>query len=66
MGWFLGAMMVAIMSYYFVVSGWTLGYAIDAFQGALKPFDEFTSGFASVWLYPLVTVLVLAVLELPL
>jgi NSS family neurotransmitter:Na+ symporter len=28
----------------------------------LKPFDEFTSGFASVWLYLLVTVLVLAVL----
>ncbi len=61
-GWFLGAMMVAILSYYFVVSGWTLGYAIDVFQGALKPFDEFTSGFASVWLYLLVTVLVLAVL----
>ena len=55
-------MTLAIMSYYFVVSGWTLGYAIDAVRGALKPFDEFTAGFASLWLYLLVGILVLAVL----
>jgi NSS family neurotransmitter:Na+ symporter len=61
-GWFLVAMMLGIMSYYFVISGWTLGYAIDAVRGDIKPFDEFTSGFASVWLYLLVAVLVLIVI----
>ena len=62
LGWFLVAMTLAIMSYYFVVSGWTLGYAIDALLGDLRPFEEFTSGYASVWFYLLVSVLVLAVL----
>jgi NSS family neurotransmitter:Na+ symporter len=37
------------MSYYLVVSGWTLGYAVDSFRGDLKPFQDFTSGFASLW-----------------
>jgi len=37
------------MSYYLVVSGWTLGYAVDAIRGDLKPFQDFTNGFASLW-----------------
>ena len=61
-GWFLVTMTLAIMSYYFVVSGWTLGYALDALRGNMRPFDEFTSGFSSVWFYLLVSALVLAVL----
>jgi NSS family neurotransmitter:Na+ symporter len=61
-GWLLVAMTMAVMSYYFVISGWTLGYGIDALTGNLKPFDEFSSGFASLWLYLLVAALVLAVL----
>lgn len=48
-GWFLVVMLLAIMSYYLVVSGWTLGYAVDAIRGDLKPFQDFTSGFASLW-----------------
>lgn len=49
-GRFLVIITIAIMSYYLVVSGWTLGYAADAIQGDLKTFEEFTSGFASLWL----------------
>lgn len=48
-GWFLVAMLVAIMSYYLVISGWTLGYALDAVRGQLQAFDEFTSGYNSLW-----------------
>ena len=48
-GWFLVAMLVAIMSYYLVVSGWTLGYAVDSVKGDLRTFDEFTAGFNSLW-----------------
>lgn len=49
LGWFLIAMLVAIMSYYLVVSGWTLGYAVDAVRGTLGTFEEFTSGYNSLW-----------------
>jgi NSS family neurotransmitter:Na+ symporter len=39
---------LAIDSYYFVVTGWTLGYAVEATLGAAPDFGEFTSGYASV------------------
>ena len=50
-GWFLVVMLIAILSYYLVVSGWTLGYAVDAIRADLKPFAEFTAGFASLWFF---------------
>jgi len=62
-GWFLVAMLIAIMSYYLVVTGWTLGYAVDAIRADLKPFEEFTAGFASLWFFLAVAVLSLAVLR---
>ena len=62
-GWFLITMSTAIMSYYLVVSGWTLGYALDAIRGNLKQFDDFTAGFASLWLLIAIAVLSWAVLR---
>jgi NSS family neurotransmitter:Na+ symporter len=50
-GWALIVLTLLIMSYYFVVSGWTLGYAIDAFAGNVRTFDEFTSGMESLWYF---------------
>ncbi|WP_161350381.1 sodium-dependent transporter [Maritimibacter harenae] len=38
-----------INSYYFVVTGWTFGYAVESTLGAPPAFGEFSSGFASVW-----------------
>lgn len=61
-GWFLVAMIVAIMSYYLVISGWTLGYAVDAIRGDLKPFGEFTDGFSSLWFFLATAVLTLGIL----
>ncbi len=61
-GWFLVAMTVAIMSYYLVVSGWTLGYAVDAIRLGVKPFDEFTAGLASLWFFLATAVLTCVVL----
>ncbi|WP_162299689.1 sodium-dependent transporter [Marinospirillum perlucidum] len=43
-----------IDSYYFVVSGWTLGYAVEATLGAVPAFETFTSGYASI-IYFLIT-----------
>jgi len=61
-GWFLVVMTIAIMSYYLVVSGWTLGYAVDAIRVDLKPFEEFTAGFASLWFFLATAALVFIVL----
>ena len=61
-GWFLVIMTVAIMSYYLVVSGWTLGYAVDAIRVDLKPFEEFTAGFASLWFFLITSALTFLVL----
>jgi NSS family neurotransmitter:Na+ symporter len=60
-GWGLIALTLLIMSYYFVVSGWTLGYAIDSFVGNLRPFDEFTGGMNSLWYFLVISALVLVV-----
>ena len=62
-GWFLVAMLIVIMSYYLVVTGWTLGYAVDAIRADLKPFEEFTAGFTSLWFFLAVAVLAFVVLR---
>ena len=62
-GWFIVAMAVVVMSYYFVITGWTLGYLVDSIRGDLKPFEDFTSGFSSVWYFLAVGVLVFLVLR---
>jgi len=50
-GWAVIGVTVAISSYYFVITGWTLGYALDAFRDRLVTFDEFTEGMTSLWLF---------------
>jgi neurotransmitter:Na+ symporter, NSS family len=62
LGWATVAMTVAIMSYYVVVTGWTLGYATDALRGQMSTFDQFTQGYRSLWLLLVVSVLVFILL----
>lgn len=52
----------AILSYYLVVTGWTLGYLVDAVLGRLEPFAAFVEGYTSLWLLLVVGVAVLVVL----
>jgi NSS family neurotransmitter:Na+ symporter len=54
-GWLVVLLTLLIMSYYFVVTGWTLGYAVDASRGAIRSFDDFTSGAAPLLYFALVT-----------
>lgn len=63
LGWFIVSLAIVVMSYYFVITGWTLGYLIDSIRGELKPFAEFTSGFASIWYFLAIGVLVFLVLR---
>ncbi len=61
-GWFVVLVTTIITSYYLVITGWTLGYAVDALRGELRPFDAFSTGYNSLWFFLIVTVLVGAVL----
>jgi neurotransmitter:Na+ symporter, NSS family len=61
-GWAVIGLTVAILSYYLVVTGWTLGYFLDSLRGDLVTFDAFTRGNASLVLLALVGAGVLAVL----
>ena len=57
-GWILIGLATLIMSYYLVITGWTLGYAVASFAGNLPSFSEFTSGYASLWYFFLTTLIV--------
>ena len=61
-GWFVVLLTTAITSYYLVITGWTLGYAMDAWRGDLREFDEFSGGYNSLWFF--LAVIVLATLVL--
>lgn len=48
LGWAVVVLTMLIMSYYLVVTGWTLGYAFDSLNGSLHSFDSFTAGYGSL------------------
>lgn len=47
-GWFVVLVTTIITSYYLVITGWTMGYAVDAARGELRPFDVFSTGYNSL------------------
>ncbi len=47
-GWFVVGLTTVITSYYLVITGWTMGYAVDAIRQDVRPFAEFSSGYASL------------------
>ncbi|WP_404365506.1 sodium-dependent transporter [Marinobacter sp.] len=61
-GWFVVLVTMAITSYYLVITGWTLGYAVDSVRGDVRVFDDFSAGFNSLWYFILVTLLAALVL----
>jgi neurotransmitter:Na+ symporter, NSS family len=42
-GWLVVGLTLVILSYYMVITGWTLGFALDSLSGSLRSFDDFTS-----------------------
>jgi neurotransmitter:Na+ symporter, NSS family len=49
-GWFVVGLTTVITSYYLVITGWTMGYAVDAVRQDIRSFEEFSAGYASlVW-----------------
>lgn len=52
-GWMVVGLTLIILSYYLVVTGWTLGFALDSLNGNLNSFDEFTSGYKPLFYFGL-------------
>ncbi len=50
-GWLVVLLTLIIMSYYLVITGWTLGFAVESVRGELPSFSDFTSGYASLWYF---------------
>jgi NSS family neurotransmitter:Na+ symporter len=61
-GWFVVLVTTAITSYYLVITGWTLGYTVDALRGDVRVFGQFSAGFNSLWYFLATTALAAAVL----
>ncbi|MGX5913233.1 sodium-dependent transporter [Aliidiomarina sp. Khilg15.8] len=61
-GWFVVLVTVAITSYYLVITGWTLGYAVDAVRGEVRVFNDFSSSFNSLCFFIATTLLAAVVL----
>lgn len=61
-GWAVVVLTIIITSYYLVITGWTLGYAVNAASFDVREFDDFTSGYNSLWFFLVVTLLAAAVL----
>ncbi len=61
-GWAVVLLTVLITSYYLVVTGWTMGYAVNAATVSVSEFDEFTSGYNSIWFFLAVTAIATGIL----
>lgn len=61
-GWFVVLITTLITSYYLVITGWTLGYAVDSVRGELRLFENFTAGFNALWYFLAVTAVACLVL----
>jgi NSS family neurotransmitter:Na+ symporter len=56
-GWLVVLITMAITSYYLVITGWTLGYAVDAVRNDLRVFESYTAGYNSLGYFIIVTLL---------
>ena len=50
-GHFVAVLTIFITSYYLVITGWTFGYAFDAWRGDLIGFSQFSSGHRGLWTF---------------
>ena len=54
-GWLVVGLTLTILSYYMVITGWTLGFAVDSLRGGqLQSFEQFTSGYLPLLFFGIV------------
>lgn len=56
-GWLIIALTLIIMSYYLVITGWSMGYAIDSLSGNVRDFSVFTNTFEPLLYFGLVVLI---------
>ena len=61
-GWVPVLVTVGVMSTYFVLTGWTLAYAVSSLSGEYEVFSAFTGGTSPIWYFLGVSALVTAFL----
>jgi NSS family neurotransmitter:Na+ symporter len=54
-GWLLCAILFIVLSYYLVITGWTLGYVVISATGEMTSFAQFTGSYQPVLFFTLVT-----------
>lgn len=50
-GWFVVLLTGIILSYYLVVTGWTLGFAVESLSGKVTSFSDFTNGYKPLFYF---------------
>jgi len=63
-GWLLCAIVFLVLSYYLVITGWTLGYFFFSVSGEAVAFSHFTAGWLPVILFVLSAVITGAVVSM--
>jgi len=58
-GWFVVVLTGIILSYYLVVTGWTLGFAVESLDGNVSTFSGFTNGYKPI-LYFFISLIITA------
>lgn len=53
-GWLVAGLTLFILSYYLVITGWTLGFAVNSLTGNLHSFEEFTNGYLPLMYFAIV------------
>ena len=61
-GWIVVLLTGIIMSYYLVITGWTLGYSVDSILGQLSSFEDFSAQYNSLWYFLVVVAVTTGVL----
>jgi neurotransmitter:Na+ symporter, NSS family len=50
-GWLIATIVFTILSYYLVITGWTLAYFLQAVRGEMADFGEFSAGYAPLFVF---------------
>ncbi len=61
-GWIVVILTGIIMSYYLVITGWTLGYSVNSITGQVSAFENFSEQYNSLWYFIIVVVITTLVL----
>ena len=56
-GWLIVGLTMMIMSYYLVITGWSMGYAIDSLSGNVRDFAVFTDSLEPLLYFGLVALI---------